>query len=340
MEVPAVSWSPVVYARTAAADTWWQALPAGSSGTGWLARTVSAVFAGGTGLDTGPRFLLAQDNARRIVGVACRARRLSELMCSDDQRRELSCFVGWMASRAEIPGTRVTAGPRTAAGPAFADLAAGYAQWAGPVYEEVMRAVWELPYSPYHQPALSSPAAAPWEETISFDLAGPVPGPGPGDGPWPPSAWPGIWTVALAATGLFTCVLGWEHAPLGQPAGVTFLGTADAPPREAPALPDRTVLSPVPGLSPEADPRHEPEPALPPAPAATTAAATTAAAAAPESEPPPGRWSRRRKITVLSVLAAAVVTVVAIVVLLAVGSSPAKPPAIRATVSPSSSGVR
>jgi hypothetical protein len=247
-----------------------------------------------------------------------------------------------MASRAEVPGTRIAAGPRAAAGPAFTDLAAGYAQWASPVYEEVMSAVWELPYSPFHQPAISSPAAAPWEETISFDLAGPVPG--PGDGPWPPPAWPGIWTVALATTGLFTCVLGWERTPLEQPAGVAFLGTADAPPREAPALPDRTVLSPLPELSPASEPlpipegspapepRDEPEPVLLVAPAATSAA--------PESERPPGRWSRRRKITVLSVLAAAVVTVVAIVVLLAGRSSPAKPPAIRATVSPSSSGVR
>jgi hypothetical protein len=330
MEVPAVSWSPVVYARTAAADTWWQALPAGTAGSGWLARAVSAVFAGGAELDAGPRFLLAQDHAYRLVGIACRARHLSDQMCTDDQRRELSCFVGWMTARTGVPGMGTSAGRMAVAGPTFTDLQASHAQWARPVYEAVMGSVWELPYSPYHQPAVSSPAAAPWEETISFDLAGPVPR--PGDGPWPPSAWPGIWTVALATAGPFTCVLGWEHAPLEQAAGVTFLGTADAPPREAPPLPDRTVLFPVPELSPVPEPPAGPEPALPLVPAGT--------APAPASEPLPGPWSRRRKITVLSVLAGAVVAVVAIVVFLAVRSSPARPPATRVTVSPSSSGVR
>jgi hypothetical protein len=307
---------------------------------------VGAVFAGGAGLDAGPRFLLAQDQARRIAGVACRARQLSDLMCADDQRRELSCFVGWMASRAEVPGAGTAAGPRAAAGPAFTDLAASYVQWAGPVYEEVMRAVWDLPFSSFRQPAVSSPAAAPWEETISFDLAGPVPR--PGDGPWPPPAWPALWTVALATARPFTCVLGWEQAPMGEPAGVTFLGTADAPPREAPALPDRTLpspvpehppvpgLAPVPELAPLPGVSSVPEP-VPPVVAPGPVAAPTGE---PLPEPLPGRWSRRRKITVLSALAAAVVALVAIVVFLAVRSSPGKPPATRVTVSPSSSRVR
>jgi hypothetical protein len=313
MEAAAVSWAPVVYARTASADTWWQALPAGVTGSGWLARAVGAVFAGGAELDVAPRFLLAQDHAYRVAGVACRARQLSDRMCTDDQQRELSCFVGWMAPRAQAAGT---------GGPAFSDLAAGYAQWAGPVYEEVMGAVWKLPHSPFRQPAMSSPAAAPWDETISFDLEGPVPR--PDGGPWPPPAWEGIWTVALATAGPFTCVLGWERAPLGQPADVTFLGTADAPPREAPALPDRTVLSPVPEPLPVPAPLPVPEPRPVPVPEPVPIPAGTAA------------WSRRKKIAVTSLLVAAVVAIVAIVLLLTARNSPAKPPPPRVTVSPSS----
>ena len=227
-------WAPVVYGRTAAADTWWQAIPEGAGGSGWLVEVVGAVFAGGTGLDSSPRFLLAQDYGHRIVGIACRARNLSDQMCSDDQRRELSCFVGWMTPRP-------AAGGPAAAGPALPDLQLRYAQWARPVYEEVMSAAWKLPYSPFRRPAVSYPTAAPWGENVRFDLAGSVPR--PGDGLWPPSAWPDLWAAALIIDTPFTCVLGWQQAMSAWRKHVTFLGAADASPREASPVP--TLMLPA-----------------------------------------------------------------------------------------------
>jgi len=223
-----MNWAPVVYGRTAAADTWWQAIPEGVDHSGWLSDVVRAVFAGGSELDVGPRFLLAQNPVYRIVGIACRARDLSEQMCSDGQR-ELSCFVGWMAARP------AGADPGAAVGPALADLQKGYAHWAAPVYDEVMSPVWNLPHSPFRRPAATHPVAVPWDETAWPASAGH--GPRPGEGVWPPATWTRVWAAILVTPDPFICVVGWQHAGPWPRQGVTYLGAADAPSRPAPSTP-------------------------------------------------------------------------------------------------------
>jgi hypothetical protein len=235
MEPLSATWAPVVYGRTAVTDTWWQAMPENADDSGWLVTIVGTVFAGGNQLDVRPRFVLAQNRVQRIVGVACRARLLNDQMCLDGQHRELSCFIGWMTSRSAAPG------PGAVDGPVFAELQTSYAQWAKPVYDEVMGAVWELPYSPFRRPAVSHAAAAPWGETVRDDLTEHVPR--PPSGLWPPSTWPNLWAAALVTPDPFTCVLGWQQAmPAAIEATVTYLGTADAPQRDAPLAPSLTVL--------------------------------------------------------------------------------------------------
>jgi hypothetical protein len=234
MELPAMSWAPVVYGRTAVADTWWQAIPEGADDSGWLVGVVRAVFAGGSELDASPRFLLAQDSAHRIVGIACRARDLSVRMCSDGGR-ELSCFVGWMTSRSAVAESGALEGPT------FADLQQRYVQWAAPVYEEVMSPVWDLPHSPFRRPAATYPVAPPWDGTVYYGIAKYVPR--PAEGLWPVPTWPHVWAAALVTAEPFTCVVGWQHARSARGEDVTHLGAADAPPREAPLTPTLVALA-------------------------------------------------------------------------------------------------
>jgi hypothetical protein len=258
----AARWAAVVYGRTRAADSWWQAAPHGSSTAGWLAQFVYAAFAGGRGLDACPRFLVAQDSRRRIIGVACQAHELSGQMYSDGQR-ELSCFVGWVADRSAV------AESSDLAGPALEELRQQYAHWAAPVYQEIMTPVWDLPHSPFRRPAVTVPAAPPWDEQdggVEYDLSERVPH--PGEGLWPAGTWPALWAAALATTGSFTCVVGWPYARSARRDGVTHLGVADAPERGEPLVPARIVRAPAPKPSdapePVSDPAvlGEPQPAL------------------------------------------------------------------------------
>jgi hypothetical protein len=212
---------------------------------------VLAVFAGGRDLAGSPRFLLAQDARRRVVGVACPARELSERMHFDG-RRELSCFVGWVADRP------LAAMSPWMAGPALPDLRREYARWAAPVYQEVMGHVWDLPHSPFREPAVTEAAVPPWDTTggdVDYDLAEPVPP--PGRGLWPPATWPALWTAALTMTGPFTCVVGWEQAGLARREGVTHLGVTDAPPRVAPDAPRSELVQGGPGTGPAEDGKAE-----------------------------------------------------------------------------------
>jgi hypothetical protein len=159
-----------------------------------------------------------------------------------DGRRELSCFIGWVADRPPAAMSPWMAGP------ALPDLRREYARWAAPVYQEVMGQVWDLPHSPFRGPAVTGAAVPPWDTTggdADYDLAEPVPP--PGRGLWPPATWPALWTAALTMTGSFTCVVGWEQAGLARREGVTHLGATDAPPRAAPAAPHRVITIPGPG---------------------------------------------------------------------------------------------
>jgi hypothetical protein len=308
-------------------------MPEGADDSGWLVTIVGAVFAGGNQLDVSPRFVLAQNRVQRIVGVACRARQLNDQMCLDGQHRELSCFIGWMTSRP------AEAGPGTADGPVFPELQASYAQWAKPVYDEVMGAVWELPSSPFRRPAVSHAAAAPWGQTVRDDLAERVPRP-PG-GLWPPSAWPDLWAAALVTPDPFTCVLGWPQtmATAGEAtATVTYLGAADAPRRDAPLAPSLTVLPHQ--KAPLAEPAPPTEPALPtePAPPAEPARPTEPAPTASPVQTPAWSWRSGRVLSLprhwklTGIIAAAALVIIAVVVAVT-RNSPARSTTITVTVS-------
>ncbi len=195
-------WTPVVYGRTRRADRWWRAVPVGADRE-WLAAAVTGVTAGGRGLEHGPRFLLAQNRSSRLVGVACRAAALSASMNSDGSR-PLYCFVGWCAPLARAVGEA----------PALAELREHYVRWAAPVYEEWMRADWEVHPSRLHQSHEPPPGPAPW--------------PWSGTGPAPDvqnhhsmPGWPWYWPTdeaeipwRMAAYSEWPCVvsLGWRRA--------------------------------------------------------------------------------------------------------------------------------
>lgn len=247
---PAAGWAPVVYGRTEAADTWWQAIPAGITSAGWLAQVVYCVFAGGRELEEHPRFLLAQQLGHRIIGVACPARDLSREMHTDGTR-ELYCFVGWIAS---LPGgtdqldsnSRAIPNSMTVPdGPSFEEIRSNYSQWAAPVYTEIMAPLWQTPVPASHSPVTTQRREAPWNPGIRRQV-GLVPR--PGTGLWPAQTWPFLWAAAMATSAPLTCVVGWQHVGSARRDGVTHLGAANAAYREIPILPQ---------------PEPEPEPIVP-----------------------------------------------------------------------------
>lgn len=144
-------WFPVVYARTRRADKWWRVLPEDADQS-WLRACVRTVVHGGRGLVQAPRFILAQDGYRRLVGVACQASALSRTMNSDGQR-DLYGFVGWVGPQAN------SAGP---VGPSIEATERLYMEWAGPVYEEWMGRDWDLHESQLTGPHQPPAAPPPW----------------------------------------------------------------------------------------------------------------------------------------------------------------------------------
>jgi len=241
-------WAPVVYGRTAAADTWWQAVPDGVSPAGWLTRVVYAAVDRGRELDKHPRFLLAQEPGHRVVGVACRARDLSDEMHSDGLR-ELYCFVGWLTV---LPADD-EADMALLTGPGLDEFQKSYVQWAAPVYTGVMGGRWRMPLSFTRDPVTTHPQPAPWAGD-AYDPADPLPR--PDTGLWPAETWPPLWAAALSVLDPLTCVIGWQRAGTArQDSVVTHLGAANAPDRAAPVapqpVPQPVPLVPVPSASPE-----------------------------------------------------------------------------------------
>ena len=129
-------------------------------------------------------------------------------------------------------------------GPSLDELWSNYARWAAPVYAEVMTPLWRAPMSLSRLPAATQPGAAPWQPT-AHSQAGPVPC--PGTGLWPAQMWPLLWAAAMATPDPLTCVVGWQRAGSARRDGVTHLGAANAPHREAP-------------ITPQPEPRPAPEP--------------------------------------------------------------------------------
>jgi len=244
-------WASVVYGRTAASDTWWRAVPEGLDETGWLSTVVHAAVSGGHELNRRPRFMLAQNPACRIIGVACQAGDLSTDMRSDGHR-ELFSFVGWMASRT---------GNSDPGGPELEELERSYKRWAGPVYTRIVARVWNAPPTAYCPPEQTLPEPAPWAP-VARDRK---PGPDPGEGLWPEESWPALWAAARAARAPLICVVGWQRASSARSDDATHLGAADAPSRPLPLTSARRRQEPVatPRLPQPVNAPRAPKPALP-----------------------------------------------------------------------------
>ena len=336
---PVPGWAPVVYGRTAAADTWWQAVPGGTLPTGWLSRVVRAVFAGGRELEAHPRFLLARQPGQQIVGVACPAQHLSHQMHTDGTR-ELYCFVGWLATRP------TGADQADLVGPGLDELLGSYPKWAATVYAKVMTPLWDTPMSVPRLPTATQPGAAPWQPSLQL-AAEPVPC--PGTGLWPAQTWERLWAAAMAVPDPLTCVVGWQRANSARRDGVTHLGAADAPLREPPIAPqpapdpetpvlapppaarpdDAEVESPQPVPAPDVVPDAVPQPDAVSVPDAVPDAVRASETVRSRARARPSRasssisLSRRAKIGVSSCLVAA--AAVALVVALTENGTPAPP---------------
>ena len=258
-------WHPVVYGRTSRADFWWRAVPAGVPKDGWLSEVVQATVAGGSALDR-PRFVLGRRGEATVVGVACRAAALSETM-NQHERRDLYCFVGWWSAA------------RTVTGPTHAELAAHWAEWAAPVYEEWVGHDWTRHPSEVREPRPSPGAAAPW----------PAPEQAPGGGdrfypaasPYdvfhaPPAMAAHLWDRALAEPVDFLFVTGWARAASARHDSITHLGADDVEvengiwrrrPEPPPPMPDpasRPGKPPVRGSRRDSPARDHPTGAYPP----------------------------------------------------------------------------
>ncbi|MDS0134287.1 MULTISPECIES: hypothetical protein [unclassified Amycolatopsis] len=143
-------WQDVLYGRTVRADRWWRVRPLAPD-TGWLNAMVTATVAGGEGLATGPRFLLARREDALLVGTATQADRISETKNSDGTR-PLYCFVGWLSldREANVPELDV--------------IEQNWTVWAGEVYESWMPLDWNrhpTALADAHEPPLK---CAPWQE--------------------------------------------------------------------------------------------------------------------------------------------------------------------------------
>lgn len=342
-------WAPVVYGRTPTSDTWWRAVPEGLNQHGWLATVIDSAIAAGRELKERPRFLLAQDSANRIVGVACQASDLSDTMRSVGSR-ELYCFVGWVAS---------CAGQEQPIAPEFKDLERDYRAWAAPVYEQMLAEPWRAPPTAYLPPVSTQPQQAVWPAPERQ----PKPGPPPGTGPWAEQAWPALWAAALATSEPLTCVIGWEHKSTALYEDATHIGVADAPFRPLPPVQDGAPPAEPPSLMPKpaqpaaAEPGyHRPppapvvpkpaepvslrrEPARPAKAQPTPQALPSAPAPVKRAQPEPsGEDTRRDRVPVrvqLAIAAVAGATVAGVLVgILSSGSGPAPAAAISAIKTP------
>jgi hypothetical protein len=324
------AWAVVVFGRTATSDSWWRAIPEGLDEHGWLGAVVHSAVSDGHEIGERPRFLLAQNDTHRIVGVACRAAGLSEDMRSVGQR-PLFCFVGWAAERSRAAEPRV---------PRLEDLALRYPQWAGPVYREVMERVWNAPPAVSRLPQRTIPEPVRWAPAPEMRAAAALPAPGP----WPQDAWPALWDAANAAAGPVTCVVGWEHMRSARFEEATHIGVADAPARPVPPLED--LGQPAPPA------KEDVVQARPADPGGLTRIATRTdrgpVPASPGSSPdapPAGRPSQPARIPMPAKLAAAGVAgaiiggIVAAAISGGSGSALSGPPLVAGIVVPAGAGV-
>jgi hypothetical protein len=149
------SWSPLVYGRTRLVDGWWRALPQPPPDQ-WLSEMVFAAVAGGRSLTSAgqPRYLLARDATRVLLGIACAAASVSAAMNADKAGRSLYTLVGW------------TAGDPTAAIPPLASFKEHALSWASIEYTRWLTQTWEKPDAP----VITTPSGpAPWQPSAILD---------------------------------------------------------------------------------------------------------------------------------------------------------------------------
>lgn len=192
-------WRPVVYGRTNRVDRWWRALPP-TMDPAWARHTVLAATANGIGLEGGPRLVLAQDRAHRLVGGACLARDLSATMHSDGQR-ELYCFVGW-ASPWCGGWDHV---------PSFPELAASFTAWAAPVYDYWMTLDWDLHESQLPDCRHSDEQPAPWHLPSPPNQQALYSAPASSGVAWPQACAEVPWDTLRTLDGPGLLVTGWRR---------------------------------------------------------------------------------------------------------------------------------
>lgn len=218
---------PVVYGRTNRVDRWWRALPP-TLDSEWTRLTVLTATANGIGLEDGPRLLLAQDREHRLVGGACLARDLSETMNSDG-RRDLYCFVGW-ASRWRGCWDEV---------PSFDELAASFARWATPVYDQWMSLDWDLHESQLPDCRHSDEQPAPWHVVARATPRPPIGHPAGSGVAWPQSCANTPWDALRASEAPGLLVTGWQRlsdAPKSPTAWVTAYDIDEIVVRDPPSV--------------------------------------------------------------------------------------------------------
>jgi hypothetical protein len=199
-------WFPIVWGRTRTEDEWWRAVPETIAVSDLRGLIEAATIAHPARLDN-PRFLLARRYGQWIFGGACAASTVSASMNRDKDDRELKVFVGWSAPVTEQ------------APPCLADVHAGFAEWAGPVYEKWMGLDWDLGRDELRHPHRTKPGPPPWEQSgapvVSVAVSNSEPvataltvAPGVVR-LYPETEQHRIWASGLASNEPFVLVVGW-----------------------------------------------------------------------------------------------------------------------------------
>ncbi|TYB45705.1 hypothetical protein [Actinomadura chibensis] len=261
-----IQWSPVVYGRTHLVDQWRRAWPADVPLDGWAERAMTDVIDGGRGLTRwvgdenrqAPRFLLARGGSGTggtLVGVACRARLLSDSLYIEQQgERELYCFVGWYG-----------AGRFTGELPPLAELTENFPVWAGAVYKRFMEPVWMLPQGRFGLER-TTPEPAPWASPAGKEVRGTLHVERNALVQVPASWADAVWDRAAVTTADFALATGWWKATERLSENLTHVcvegiereRTVPRPPPPPPPSSGPAPRRPVPPRAAQHQPRRPP----------------------------------------------------------------------------------
>jgi hypothetical protein len=212
-------WSPLVYGRTRMVDNWWRALPQARADQ-WISEMVFAAVAGGRGLTSEgqPRYLLARDATRVLLGVTCAAASLSATMNAEVTGRSLYTLIGWTTS------------DPSACIPPLTTLREYALSWASAEYERWLAVHWDKPDAPTSS---TSAGQAPWQS-----LAIPPPAIPGNSHPLrrrtgftlivPAAQADQLWEAARAARKPVAIVVGWQRWTHADRVILTALSADDA----------------------------------------------------------------------------------------------------------------